>query len=121
MMTNASILRARAAPWIVPAAVLLIWQALSMTGVISGRVLPAPVEVGEAAAKLATNGRLLSDIAVSTRRAAVGFLIGGTLGFLLGLINGSIPLCGRLFDSSMQMMRTIPHLALIPLVILWFG
>ena len=43
------------------------------------------------------------------------------MGFALGLLNGFFPLSGRLLDSSVQMARNIPHLALIPLVILWFG
>lgn len=114
-------LRARLLPWVVPFIVVALWQVLSSVGVISDRVLPAPAAVAQSAVDLATNGRLLEDIAVSARRAALGFLIGGTIGFLLGLINGAIPLSGVLFDSSMQMLRTIPHLALIPLVILWFG
>lgn len=121
-MTNLSLaLRARLIPWAVPVLVLVAWQLLASAGVISDRVLPAPAGVAQAAAKLAVNGRLLEDIAVSARRAALGFLIGGTVGFLLGLVNGAIPLSGTLLDSSMQMLRTIPHLALIPLVILWFG
>jgi sulfonate transport system permease protein len=121
MMTAAFALKARLIPWIVPFLVIVVWQLLASAGVISDRVLPAPAAVGQAAAELAANGRLIEDIAVSARRAALGFIIGGTIGFLLGLVNGAIPLSGTLFDSSMQMMRTIPHLALIPLVILWFG
>ena len=111
----------RMLPWFAPLTVIVLWQVLSMAGVIPARVLPAPIAVGQAAADLATNGRLLTDIAASARRAALGFLIGGTLGFLLGVVNGAVPLSSALFDSSMQMLRTIPHLALIPLVILWFG
>ena len=58
---------------------------------------------------------------VSTGRAALGFAVGGGIGFALGILNGSSALAARLLDSSLQMLRNIPHLALIPLVILWFG
>jgi sulfonate transport system permease protein len=108
-------------PWIVPALILIVWQGMSMAGLISARVLPAPSEVARAGFALLTEGTLLRDVATSARRAGLGFLIGGSLGFALGLINGFFPWGARLLDSSVQMARNIPHLALIPLVILWFG
>ncbi|MCD6057387.1 MAG: ssuC, partial [Thermomicrobiales bacterium] len=108
-------------PWIVPVLILIVWQGMSMAGLISGRVLPAPSEVARAGFALLTEGTLLRDVATSARRAGLGFLIGGSLGFALGLINGFFPWGARLLDSSVQMARNIPHLALIPLVILWFG
>lgn len=40
---------------------------------------------------------------------------------VLGLITGTSRLGERLLDTSLQMLRNVPHLALIPLVILWFG
>src|SRR5258705_9520074 len=51
----------------------------------------------------------------------VGFAIGGSIGFAFGLANGLAHRSERVFDSTLQMVRNIPHLALIPLVILWFG
>ena len=48
-------------------------------------------------------------------------MIGGSIGFVLGLITGLFRTTEMLFDTSIQMLRNIPHLALIPLVILWFG
>ena len=66
-------------------------------------------------------GELLRNVEVSAWRATVGFLIGGGIGFVLGLLNGLSPASDRVLDSTLQMVRNIPHLALIPLVILWFG
>lgn len=123
-MTSASLKQSflrQAVPWLVPALILLIWQALSMAGLIAARVLPAPTEVARAGWELLTEGELLKDVAISARRAFLGFLIGGGIGFVLGLVNGFFPWGARLLDSSVQMGRNIPHLALIPLVILWFG
>src|SRR6202012_3280113 len=54
-------------------------------------------------------------------RAGAGFVVGGLIGFALGILNGVSPTASRLLDSSLQMLRNIPALALIPLVILWFG
>lgn len=47
--------------------------------------------------------------------------IGGSIGLTLGLISGLSRWGERLLDTSVQMLRNVPHLALIPLVILWFG
>ena len=51
----------------------------------------------------------------------IGLFIGGSIGFVLGLMNGIFTMSNRVLDSSLQMIRNIPHLALIPLVIRWFG
>jgi sulfonate transport system permease protein len=67
------------------------------------------------------SGELLQDVAVSSLRAATGFAIGGLLGFLFGLAAGVSRLTEEVVDGTLQMARMIPHLALIPLVIVWFG
>jgi len=51
----------------------------------------------------------------------VGLFLGGSIGFVLGLMNGLFTMSNRVLDSSLQMIRNIPHLALIPLVIRWSG
>jgi sulfonate transport system permease protein len=99
----------------------VVWQALSVAGFIPGRVLPAPTDVAVAGWKLLQSGELLRNIWVSFWRAIVGFAIGASIGFAFGLANGLSQRSERVFDSTLQMVRNIPHLALIPLVILWFG
>jgi sulfonate transport system permease protein len=108
-------------PWLLPIGLIVAWQAAASAGLIATRVLPAPFDVAVAAWHLAGTGELWNDILVSTGRAALGFAVGGGIGFALGILNGSSPTAARLLDSSLQMLRNIPHLALIPLVILWFG
>ncbi|HTB44173.1 MAG TPA: aliphatic sulfonate ABC transporter permease SsuC [Acetobacteraceae bacterium] len=108
-------------PWVVPVLVLLAWQAGSQFGVIQANVLPAPSAVAQAGWHLARTGELWTNIEVSAARALAGFAIGGGIGFVLGMMNGLSSLSETLTDSTLQMLRNIPHLALIPLVILWFG
>jgi sulfonate transport system permease protein len=107
--------------WALPAAIIVSWEVASLAGLISGRVLPAPSDVVAAGWKLLLSGELLKNIWISFWRAIAGFLIGGGVGFALGLANGLSQRSERVFDSTLQMVRNIPHLALIPLVILWFG
>jgi sulfonate transport system permease protein len=112
---------AHLAGWIAPAALLVAWQILSSLGWISAAILPAPLAVVGAAWRLTASGELARNIEVSSVRAFAGLLVGGGVGFAFGLANGLSKLSERLTDSTFQMIRTVPHLALIPLVIMWFG
>ncbi|WP_138754229.1 aliphatic sulfonate ABC transporter permease SsuC [Paenibacillus sinopodophylli] len=115
------ILNSRIAPAIVPILILIIWQLLGELGWISSRTLPTPLKVAEAGVELTKSGQLFQYMGSSMSRAFIGFAIGGGIGFLLGLLNGVSQTANRLLDSTIQMVRNVPHLALIPLVILWFG
>ncbi|MFN6559443.1 MAG: aliphatic sulfonate ABC transporter permease SsuC [Nostoc sp. ChiSLP01] len=108
-------------PWILPIVLIILWQILVKSGWLSTRVLPAPSDVILAAIRLARSGELWRNLIISTIRAVIGFLLGGSIGFGLGLLNGLARPAEEYLDTSVQMIRNIPHLALIPLVILWFG
>ncbi|CCJ71069.1 Alkanesulfonates transport system permease protein [Cronobacter condimenti 1330] len=101
--------------------VIAFWQLASQTGWLSTRILTSPQSVVETFWRLMASGELWQHLAISSWRAMVGFTIGGLIGLTLGLISGLSRWGERLLDSSIQMLRNVPHLALIPLVILWFG
>jgi sulfonate transport system permease protein len=111
----------RAGPWLVPLGLVLAWELASRAGLLSSRVLPAPTDTLRAAWAMGRSGVLAENVLVSARRALLGLGIGGGLGFALGLLTATAPLAERLLDSTLQMLRNVPHLAVIPLVILWFG
>jgi sulfonate transport system permease protein len=111
----------RLAPWAVPILSIAIWQLLVQIGWLSTRFLPAPTAVFQAAIQLASTGELWRNIYISATRAFIGFSIGGSIGFIIGLLNGTFLISEKLLDTSVQMLRNIPHLAMIPLVIMWFG
>src|SRR5947209_4833535 len=111
----------RGLPWAVPVLILIGWELASTRGWLSTRVLPEPLAVATAFWNLLLSGQLWQHVAVSSMRALAGLAIGGGLGLLLGLLTGSVRAFETLLDTSMQMLRNIPALALIPLVILWFG
>ncbi|MBU3847298.1 MAG: aliphatic sulfonate ABC transporter permease SsuC [Candidatus Acinetobacter avistercoris] len=111
----------RLLPWLVPIVLIAIWQIASVTGLLESRVLPAPTAVVSAFWTLLISGELWKHVQVSAGRAIIGLVIGGGLGLFLGLLNGSSKVASTLLDTTLQMVRNIPALALIPLVILWFG
>ncbi|MBZ5750765.1 aliphatic sulfonate ABC transporter permease SsuC [Metabacillus rhizolycopersici] len=111
----------RILPWVIPIILIGSWQLFSSLGILSTKVLPNPLNIFTAAVELTQSGQLPSDVWISTKRAFWGFVIGGGIGFILGLVNGLSKISESLLDTSIQMIRNIPHLALIPIVILWFG
>ncbi|KAF1020058.1 MAG: putative aliphatic sulfonates transport permease protein SsuC [Paracidovorax wautersii] len=111
----------QAIPWALPVLLVAVWQLASSAGWLSSRVLPAPADVLTAAWSLTASGELWTHIKVSAGRALLGLAVGGGLGLAFGLLTGSVRWAETLLDSTIQMVRTIPALALIPMVILWFG
>lgn len=107
--------------WLVPVALVLWWEAASRFGALPTTILPAPSDVIAASWRLLQSGELARNIGVSTLRALSGFAVGGSIGLALGLANGLSRVSERMTDTTLQMIRNVPHLALIPLVILWFG
>lgn len=111
----------RLLPWLLPLVLVAVWQVAASLGWLSTRVLPAPAEVLKAAWTLAASGELWTHLQVSAGRAFLGLAVGGGLGLLFGLLTATFRTAETLLDSTFQMLRNIPALALIPLVILWFG
>lgn len=104
-----------------PVLLVLLWHLASITGLLPEEVLAGPSVVIGSAAKLIETGELQQAIWVSLGRALTGLAIGGTVGILLAVLSGLFRLGEDLIDSTVQMLRTVPNVALIPLLIIWFG
>lgn len=108
-------------PFLLPVLMLVIWEVGSHIELVSTRILPRPSTVLAKAWTMTLSGELFLHLGVSALRAFAGLAIGGLLGFALGLSNGLSQRSALLTDTTVQMIRNIPILALIPLVIIWFG
>ncbi len=123
---------------VVPAVIVLTWEALSRAGVINPMILPAPSRVllrwidylkplkpyDPAAGSWlawAISGELPSDAASSLYRVGMGFLIGTGLALVLGLAMGASNAAYAYLNPVLQLLRPIPPIAYVPLAILWFG
>jgi len=104
-----------------PIAFLLLWQTASSLGWLPPRAIPAPLAILLAARDLLASGALIHHLAVSLLRVLAGLGIAVVTGTTLALLAGLSRLGEDLIDPPLQMARTLPFLALVPLFILWFG
>jgi sulfonate transport system permease protein len=100
---------------------LALWEAGARSGVIPARVLAAPSAVALTAWDMVRTGELFINLAVSFARVAAGLFIGVLVGSVLALTAGLSRLGEDAIDPPIQMLRTLPVLALSPLFIVWFG
>jgi sulfonate transport system permease protein len=104
-----------------PLALLLLWELGSRTGLIPERVLAAPSSVLATFWSMTVSGELSLNLLVSLGRAASGLAIGVMLGSAFALAAGLSKGGELAVDPPMQMLRTLPALALSPLLIVWLG
>ncbi|MDD9910393.1 MAG: ABC transporter permease subunit [Ahrensia sp.] len=87
--------------------------------------LPSPEKVWERFLEIATEGyrgfTLAEHVGYSLMRVLVGFFLGVLFGVPLGFAMGLNSWLRGWFDPIVEFMRPVPPLALIPLIIIWFG
>ncbi|MGW4674869.1 ABC transporter permease [Streptomyces sp. NPDC004324] len=117
--------RARVPRWLRrtsgPLLLLALWQLLGVTGVLAPDVLAPPGTIARVGAGLVADGSLPNAMGVSLQRVAAGLLTGAVIGTGLALVSGLFRVGEDLVDASVQMLRTVPFVGLIPLFIIWFG
>lgn len=104
-----------------PLLLLLLWTLASATGLLDPRILSEPWTVVSTAVDLTVDGRLQEHLGVSARRVGAGLAIGVAVGLVLALVSGLSRWGEAILDGPVQIKRAVPALALLPLLILWFG
>ena len=100
---------------------LALWQLVCQLELVNPRLFPSPLGVAAAVVAMYESGVLFKDLAVSTRRAAIGFSIGAGLGVVLGLLTSRIHFFAVALSPLFNVLRPIPAIALVPVAIVWFG
>ena len=100
---------------------LAIWEAASRTGVLSPRLLAGPDAIADTFAHLMATGALERNLLVSLLRVTAGMICAVLVAVPLAIAAGLSRSGEDVVDAPLQMIRTLPHLALVPLFILWFG
>jgi sulfonate transport system permease protein len=104
-----------------PVAILVLWQVTSELGWLPEKIAPAPTAIVQAGVDLWKIGELGTDLTTSLRRVGIGLAIGLTIGITTGIIAGLLRSGEYLFNGVVQILHTIPLLAVLPLMIVWFG
>jgi sulfonate transport system permease protein len=104
-----------------PLVLVLLWQLASSTGLLSPRLLAAPLTAVVTGFDMLVSGKLTDSLLASAQRAYLGLAIGVTLGLVLAVAAGLSRMGEASFDGLVQIKRAVPTLALIPLAILWLG
>ncbi|MBV7482029.1 ABC transporter permease [Bordetella sp. BOR01] len=105
----------------IPVLLVAAWQLAGQSGLIDAQEFSTPWDTLQAFRQMQADDVLLPSLAVSLARASTGLLLGGGLGLVLGLLVGLTRNAENLLDATFQMIRTLPHLALVPLFLIWFG
>jgi sulfonate transport system permease protein len=121
--------RFRLLPWILPAGLILLWTALTETGLVPHYLLPSPFEIGRmgyhyvlgSTGTGAYAGRFFSDALASLIRVSAGFGCAVLLGLPLGVISGRLMGVHRMLNSLVNGLRAIPGITWLPLAMVWFG
>jgi ABC-type nitrate/sulfonate/bicarbonate transport system permease component len=108
-------------PILSPIALLLIWEVCARLDFIDVRFFPAPSTIFETAFQMAQTWQFWSDLGISLERIAIGFLMGGIPGTMLGLAMGLFPPVRAIFQPLIAAMYPLPKIALLPLILLIFG
>ena len=107
--------------YLVPLALLAVWQLAATLGWVDEYILPAPTVVFTTFIDLLASGELLRDVGISALRVAQGFALAAVAGLGLGLAMGLSKKFNAASDFLLKILKPIPPIAWIPLAILWLG
>lgn len=105
-------------PW---AAIVALWYGVALSGFVNPALIPLPHAVAARFWELLTQARLPTDLWMSTQRVFLGVLLGTLLAVPVGFVLGWYKEVRAFIDPLINFFRALPPIALIPLVIVYFG
>lgn len=105
----------------IPITILIVWEILARVEYLQVNLFSSPILIIQEGYELLLTGELLKHLGISLQRAIIGFGLGGLFGLLFGIWVGMKQKTEQYLNPTLQMVRTIPLLAITPLFILWFG
>jgi sulfonate transport system permease protein len=100
---------------------LAIWEFAPRVGIADGTYTSQPSRVIAASLEIVRSGVLFHDISVSLLEFAVGFALATVIGVPLGLLLGRFAVLQYLLDPPIMAIYATPHLALLPIIVVWLG
>jgi len=106
---------------ILPLFIIILWWSCSKLNIWNDYILPSPGKILSVFWSMIKSGELLTHILVSMKRVFTGFILAFILSFVLGVYAGLASKQQIYYNSTLEFLRHIPPISLIPLLILWFG
>lgn len=100
---------------------LALWELAPRTGAVDATFTSQPSRVIAAGLAIVQNGGFLNDVFVSLAEFAIGFGLAIAIGVPLGLLLGRFPVLRHLLDPPIMAIYATPHLALLPIIVVWLG
>jgi NitT/TauT family transport system permease protein len=100
---------------------IAIWHYAVVNEVLNRIFTATPKEVWDGLVDIVSTKLFWEDLVVTLREAVVGFVIGGALGLLVGLLAGRYERIGKVFNPFLVFSNALPKIALAPILLLWFG
>ncbi len=104
-----------------PAVILILWAIGSAYQLVPQQILPPPVYVWENFRDMLASGELLQHASISAARVAGGFVLGASLGLLLGIAMGLSEKVDDYVRPLFTAIAQVPTLGWIPLLMLFLG
>lgn len=114
-------LHRRLKPFYVFAVLFMMWYLAAKMEIWNTYLLPPPWKVAETFVKMWQKGEITASVLISLRRVLQGMSIAFVLAFFFGLLTAYCPGKAEYYRHILNFMRNVPPLALISLLILWFG
>lgn len=104
-----------------PVVLLGVWEITSQMGWIRSSLLPPPSVIFKVLVELVKTGEIFTNLGISILRVAEGFIIGATLGLVIGVQVALVKKFRIAASLIFGLLRPIPVLAWVPVLILWMG
>lgn len=113
--------RKTVSPWLLPLGVLLVWWFYSRSGHAGAGTIPTIGDTWQTFLRMLQDGTFWEHVTVSMWRVIGGFLMAAAAAIPLGIIAGSCPGWKRFLHPTLEFLRQVPPVALVPLLIIWLG
>ena len=102
-------------------ALLLVWEAVSASGLLFRDVVPSLGAIGRALVRLLANGEFYSNLATSAGEVGAGLAIGALLGLAAGIAVGANRFVANAYEALIHYLGPTPKIIFFPVMIMWFG
>ncbi len=102
-------------------AFLILWEVAMPVGLVKVADVSRPSLVAKAFVELSGSGEVFQHLAISLKEFILGFILAIIVGVPLGVVIGRWRVITLLFDPLLMAMYTTPRLAMMPLLVVWFG